>query len=56
MAELDLLDSPNFVLALQDDTDVTAVLRTERLERAIGMIYRPETELISHYFHARLPD
>jgi erythromycin esterase-like protein len=20
------------------------------------MIYRPETELISHYFHARLPD
>ena len=23
--------------------------------RAIGVIYRPETELISHYFHARLP-
>jgi len=26
-----------------------------RLERAIGVIYRPETERLSHYFHARLP-
>jgi erythromycin esterase-like protein len=26
-----------------------------RLERAIGVIYRPETELQSHYFQARLP-
>jgi erythromycin esterase-like protein len=26
-----------------------------RLERAIGVIYRPETELASHYFEARLP-
>jgi protein-L-isoaspartate(D-aspartate) O-methyltransferase len=26
-----------------------------RLERAIGVIYRPETELASHYFHAVLP-
>ena len=24
------------------------------LERAIGVVYRPETELVSHYFHARL--
>ena len=31
-------------------------LRNERLERAIGVIYRPDAELISHYFHARLPD
>jgi erythromycin esterase-like protein len=27
-----------------------------RLERAIGVVYRPETERISHYFHARLAD
>ena len=27
-----------------------------RLERAIGVIYRPETERRSHYFHARLAD
>jgi erythromycin esterase-like protein/predicted phosphoribosyltransferase len=33
-----------------------AGLRGRRLERAIGVIYRPETERISHYFHARLAD
>jgi erythromycin esterase-like protein len=27
-----------------------------RLERAIGVIYRPESERVSHYFRARLPD
>jgi erythromycin esterase-like protein len=27
-----------------------------RLERAIGVVYRPETERISHYFHARIAD
>jgi erythromycin esterase-like protein len=26
-----------------------------RLERAIGVVYRPETERVSHYFHANLP-
>ena len=31
-------------------------LRKARLERAIGVIYRPETELASHYFQAVLPD
>ena len=31
-------------------------LRKPRLERAIGVIYRPETELASHYFQAILPD
>lgn len=30
-------------------------LLEERLERAIGVIYRPETELQSHYFYASLP-
>jgi erythromycin esterase-like protein len=33
-----------------------AGLRTPRLERAIGVVYRPQTERISHYFYARLPD
>jgi erythromycin esterase-like protein len=33
-----------------------ASLPGRRLERAIGVIYRPETERISHYFHARLAD
>ena len=31
-------------------------LREPTLERAIGVIYRPETERASHYFHARLAD
>ncbi len=30
-------------------------LEPARLERAIGVIYRPDTELQSHYFHASLP-
>jgi erythromycin esterase-like protein len=32
-----------------------AALTPPRLERAIGVIYRPETELASHYFDACLP-
>ena len=31
-------------------------LRSARLERAIGVIYRPDTERQSHYFRARLAD
>jgi protein-L-isoaspartate(D-aspartate) O-methyltransferase len=31
-------------------------LEKPHLERAIGVIYRPETELASHYFQAVLPD
>src|SRR5690606_19290735 len=36
--------------------DLRAELREPRLERAIGVIYRPETERQSHYFEARLPE
>lgn len=46
---------PNFLLQLQGATWLSGVLK-ERLERAIGVIYLPETERISHYFHARLAD
>jgi erythromycin esterase-like protein len=31
-------------------------LREPKLERAIGVIYRPETERASHYFHASLTE
>ncbi|MFI9456653.1 erythromycin esterase family protein [Amycolatopsis sp. NPDC052450] len=31
-------------------------LRSARLERAIGVIYRPRTERRSHYFHSRVAD
>ena len=50
------VDVPNFFLNLRDDVDLASHLRSERLERAIGVIYRPDTELVSHYFHACLPD
>jgi protein-L-isoaspartate(D-aspartate) O-methyltransferase len=36
--------------------EVRQELSEPRLERAIGVIYRPETELQSHYFQALLPD
>jgi erythromycin esterase-like protein len=44
-----------FYLATSDPA-VRRALREPRLERAIGVIYRPETERQSHYFHARLAD
>jgi protein-L-isoaspartate(D-aspartate) O-methyltransferase len=37
------------------DRSLRERLEEERLERAIGVIYRPETELQSHYFSASLP-
>ena len=45
---------PDFLLSLRDPA-VTASLRPARLERAIGVIYRPETERLSHYFLADMP-
>jgi erythromycin esterase-like protein len=45
-----------FLLNLSTDGKSKAGLRGPRLERAIGVIYLPQTERISHYFNARLPD
>ena len=47
---------PRFWLEFRKYPEVAARLRAEALERAIGVIYRPETERLSHYFHARLSD
>jgi erythromycin esterase-like protein len=46
----------NFLLPMRDDRQVSTALRGPRLERAIGVIYLPQTERQSHYFNARLPD
>jgi protein-L-isoaspartate(D-aspartate) O-methyltransferase len=48
---------PAFILALRHPARdaVREELGSPRLERAIGVIYRPETELQSHYFQAALP-
>ena len=45
-----------FLLTWQEGGAVTDGLHRSALERAIGVVYRPETERISHYFRARLPD
>jgi erythromycin esterase-like protein len=34
---------------------IAHLLHAPMLERAIGVIYRPDTERQSHWFHARLP-
>lgn len=54
--------SDNFLLPLRASADEKSLqqmtrkkLLSERLERAIGVIYRPDTELQSHYFYACLP-
>lgn len=48
---------PAFLLPLRHPRReaVREELSSPRLERAIGVIYRPETELQSHYFEAELP-
>jgi erythromycin esterase-like protein len=50
-------DRPEFLLDLRADGHdaLRHALLQPRLERAIGVIYRPETELWSHYFEAQLP-
>jgi erythromycin esterase-like protein len=46
-----------FMLGLRGRGELFGVkgLGKQRLERAIGVIYRPETERASHYFEANLP-
>jgi erythromycin esterase-like protein len=44
-----------FMLPMRSLPRVLVELRQPRLERAIGVIYRPESELQSHYFEAVLP-
>lgn len=47
---------PAFLLTLPRGTEVADGLREPMLERAIGVVYRPETEFASHYFRAHLAD
>jgi erythromycin esterase-like protein len=49
-----LTPPPRFLLVTRDNEKLAAALREERLERAIGVIYRPQSERLSHYFRARL--
>jgi len=46
---------PRFLVAPGETPDLAAALSEGRLERFVGVIYRPETELRSHYAEAILP-
>ncbi len=48
-------DVDRFLLVLRGNEALTQLTRAQRLQRAIGVIYRPETERHSHYFMTRLP-
>jgi len=47
---------PSFWLDFRQCPEVAGRLSCGALERAIGVIYRPETERQSHYFQARISD
>ena len=51
------VDEDRFLLPLRHapSEDLVNELSTKRLQRAIGVIYRPETERVSHYFETVLP-
>ncbi len=53
LTELDAFFLP---LTKARNTQLTSALAQRRLERAVGVIYRPETERLSHYFDASLPN
>lgn len=44
-----------FLLPFRSDPALASALAGRRLERAIGVLYKPETERRSHYFYARIP-
>lgn len=52
-----MTNAPGLLLPLKDgcSRELSDKLVRPRLERAIGVIYRPESELASHYFEAILP-
>lgn len=45
----------NFFLSLLKQEKLEHYLKIPRLQRAIGVIYRPDTERYSHYFFTQLP-
>jgi protein-L-isoaspartate(D-aspartate) O-methyltransferase len=53
-----LTNEPGLMLPLRSNSQVNLYnqLMKPKLERAIGVVYRPETELSSHYFEAVLPN
>ena len=51
-------ECPKLMLGLRErqPSELIYELSVPRMQRAIGVIYRPETELASHYFETTLPN
>jgi erythromycin esterase-like protein len=49
------LGEERFWLPLRSNAELSGLLRDKRLQRAIGVIYQPRTERMSHYFDTVLP-
>lgn len=49
-------DIPAFLLCFDRHRELVQELQEPRLERAIGVVYRPVSERVSHYFMASLPN
>ncbi|HWO20104.1 MAG TPA: erythromycin esterase family protein [Kofleriaceae bacterium] len=47
---------PQFLLFTGDLGEAAGGLHEPRLQRAIGVVYRPQTERQSHYYHVQLPE
>ena len=47
---------PSFIVPMHDGSPAAQALEVVRLGRAIGVIYLPQTERQSHYFHVRPSD
>jgi erythromycin esterase-like protein len=45
---------PSFWVPIRGQGNLQESLCESRLERAIGVVYRPDSERMSHYFHAQL--
>lgn len=47
---------PNFMLLLRNNKELLKYLDISRLQRAVGVLYMPETERRNHYFYSKLPE
>ena len=45
-----------FMIDLRESNEAVDGLMKPRLQRAIGVVYRPDTERYSHYFRSCLPE
>ncbi len=50
------VNSKKFLIDLRENNKATDLLMQPRLQRAIGVVYRPMTERQSHYFRTCLPE